>query len=67
MSDNVDLNHVECPYCKAVLTSVWEVMSDQDDSEIECSECNKIFIISRSVSYSIKEVDQGTDRKIGKI
>lgn len=54
-SDEIDCSYTDeavCPWCGYVHTDTWEcfLYGGSDETEIECDECQKSFIVYRNVS-----------------
>jgi transcription initiation factor TFIIIB Brf1 subunit/transcription initiation factor TFIIB len=50
--ENIDhkfTDEVVCPYCGEILGDSWEL---DDDGEIECDECGKVYDYVRNISVS---------------
>lgn len=54
---DIDLNRVKCPYCNEINMDVWEVMTNNDESYVECNNCGNTFIIHRNISYNVLKIN----------
>jgi len=41
-----------CPYCGYVEIDAWELELTDDESEHDCSNCERIYLITRNVSVT---------------
>jgi DNA-directed RNA polymerase subunit RPC12/RpoP len=59
-------DEVVCPYCGYEFEDSWEFFTnDQEDTEIDCDECDKTFVASRNITitYSTHELKPKENRQ----
>ncbi len=53
-----DGDRLPCPWCGHLNRDIWELGPsgewEYDDAEAQCGECEKLFLVSRAVSFSYR-------------